>query len=96
MRKIINVILVILVVLLGAAYWIYGTIEPCKMLAQEFSKDIIVEIQVDEGEVVTEEDRQNAARRIDEAIDIAVQDFSQLQCTDKLMAFWFLDDPFQE
>ncbi len=96
MRKIINIILIAAILLLGAALWMYGTIEPCAMLAQEFRKDIVVEIRVEDGDQVPEEDMRQAERKIDEAIDIAVQDFSQLQCTDKLMAFWFLDDPYQE
>ena len=96
MRSIIIVILVAAVLLLGGAFWTYGTIKPCAMLAQEFRKDIVVDIQVDEGEQVTEEDRQEAARQVDAAVDIAVGNYSQLQCIDKLMAFWFLDDPYQE
>lgn len=96
MRTIIKIILIAAILFIGAAFWMYGTIEPCAMLAQEFRMDIVVEIRVDDGDEVTEEDRQKAMRQIDEAVDMAVENYSRLECTDKLMAFWFLDDPYQE
>ena len=93
-RAIIYIVLSAFVLSLGTAFWVYGTIEPCSMLAKEFRKDII--IQFEDGDQVTDEDMRDGERRVDEAISIAVKDYSRLECTDKLLAFWFFEDPYQE
>ena len=93
-RAIIYIVLLVFVLSLGAAFWIYGTIEPCAMLAQEVRKDI--DVQFEEGMEITEEGQREAERQVDEAISLAVENYSRLECTDKLLAFLFFEDPYQE
>ena len=94
MRKIIYVIGLLVLLFVAAGFWVYGTIAPCGMLAQEFRKDIKVEFE--EGEQITDEDRRKADRLVDDAVVGAIEKYSQLQCIDKLLAFWFFEDPYQQ
>jgi hypothetical protein len=92
-----NLFIIIVLALLGFAGWVfssYGTITPCGIVEQEFRDDVGVEAAP--GETWTDEDFQKAEETVDEAVRIAVSNYTQMECVDKVMAFWFLDDPYGE
>lgn len=92
MRIIFMIVVLAIIGTSGGLLWNYRTLMPCGILEQEMRKDFV--IAFDESEEWTEEEKLAAEKRMDEAMHAAVSQYSQLQCADKVLAFWFQDDPY--
>ena len=85
-----NFVFVVCLLLLGAvgtSFWLYGSVEPCRMLARELSRDTIRDVSEAFG--TTEESLEMWDETAEQTFRIITSQYSSGQCFDRLSDIWW-------